>query len=170
MPPVVWYQINHVTCWKLWQRMLAENKGLKNKTRTRNTKLSLLWNGCNITRDWSWVKGNLHCWNKLPLNCRKYCLNWKFVQINWKSVQVYGKIGFKYQPFWRRHFVLYDVLWLPLLSENNSSFVVEQIQDGGARVILKPKWRRFVASFFVNSEIILLGFQQIFGKIVFPSI
>ena len=40
-------------------------------------------------------KGNLHCWNKLPLNTWKYYLKWKFVEINWKSVQLYGKIGYK---------------------------------------------------------------------------
>ena len=29
------------------------------------------------------AKGNLHFWNKSPLNCWKYCLNLKLVKINW---------------------------------------------------------------------------------------
>ena len=39
-----------------------------------------------------------------------------------------------------------------------------KIQDGGTLVIWDSKWQRFVAcSFFVNTEIIVLRFQQIFS-------
>ena len=57
------------------------------------------------------LKRNLYRWEKELLNCWKYCLNWKFVEINRKNVQVYGKIGYKYQPFWGLNFSRAAILY-----------------------------------------------------------
>ena len=40
---------------------------------------------------------------------------------------------------------------------------LHKIPHGDTWVIWNPKWQRFVAGFFINTKIILLGFEQTFG-------